>query len=159
MSISHDIATTNSMCPKTRGNSTLTGPARINLFDQTSLAKILIRFKKYKISNLYPLTYITKDGQTMVDYNNNEGIGGFQQGSYRPLAIHPIDANWTRQSRFRAPTSLSVLKRVVDSGRPDFSYGLSSFTVDEQGRAILAVGQGDFELNHQYGKPYLPVYI
>jgi len=88
----------------------------------------------------------------MVGYNNNEGIGGFQQGSYCPLAIHPIEANWTRQSRFRAPTSLSVLKRVVDSGRPDFSYGLSSFTVDEQGRAILAVGQGDFELNHQYGK-------
>lgn len=88
----------------------------------------------------------------MTEFNNNEGVGGFEQGRYHQSAIHPIEVNWTRQSRFKVPTSLAVSKRVTGSGRPDFVYGLSSFTVDEQGRAIFAVGQGDFELINIYGK-------
>ncbi|WP_281272287.1 hypothetical protein [Neobacillus piezotolerans] len=32
-------------------------------------------------------------------FDNNEGVGGFEKGAYDQEARHPVDINWTRQSR------------------------------------------------------------
>jgi len=88
--------------------------------------------------------YIQFVGGAIVDlFNNNQGCGGFEQGSYDLEAVHPTEVNWTRQSRFNAPSSLHIVKRLSSSGLFHFTENIGSFVVDRRGRALIAVGDED----------------
>ncbi|WCN36802.1 PQQ-binding-like beta-propeller repeat protein [Aneurinibacillus uraniidurans] len=41
-------------------------------------------------------------------FNQNEGIGGFQNGKIDVRAVQPVTVNWTRQSRFMGPNNPGI---------------------------------------------------
>ncbi|MBM7601550.1 outer membrane protein assembly factor BamB [Virgibacillus halotolerans] len=50
-----------------------------------------------------------KEAEKAGPFDPNGNIGDFLEGDYDPTAIHPIDTNWTRQSRFAGPQKPEVL--------------------------------------------------
>lgn len=54
-------------------------------------------------------TSTEKEAEKAGPFDPNGNIGDFLGGDYDPTAIHPIDTNWTRQSRFAGPQKPEVL--------------------------------------------------
>jgi len=61
-------------------------------------------------------------------FSQNEACGGFESGEYHSNAVHPVNTNWTRQSRFAGPNNSNEVKEIVF---PDMTVE-SSIVVDEQ---------------------------
>lgn len=73
-----------------------------------------------------------------TEFDNNEGCGGFENGGYDPLAIHPTDTNWTRQSRFRFDKKPQVMwQRIFSGGFIDGTWVGSNFVIDRNGNLIV----------------------
>ncbi len=71
-------------------------------------------------------------------FNNNEGIGGFEVGGYDLHACHPVDANWTRQSRFSLPGQPNLLWKVtVDDAFIDGTNIKTAFVIDKDQNILI----------------------
>lgn len=72
-------------------------------------------------------------------FSNNQGTGGFEKGSYDLYAVHPAEANWTRQSRFSLPLKCDLLwKTCVRGTSINQSFASGSFTVDRDNNVLIS---------------------
>ncbi len=72
-------------------------------------------------------------------FDNNEGMGGFERGGYDQEAMHPTEANWTRQSRFRIPDEPQPLWQVATGGAYiDATVVQGAFAVDRNSNILVS---------------------
>jgi outer membrane protein assembly factor BamB len=74
-----------------------------------------------------------------LDFDNNEGCGGFEKGAYDKYSYHPTDANWTRQSKFLIPDRPKLLWKIsTDNAYVDQTNVSGSFVVDSNKNVIVS---------------------
>lgn len=72
------------------------------------------------------------------NFSNNEGAGGFEDGGYDLQARHPVDVNWTRQSKFSVPSEPKLLWKVaVDNAFIDGTSISPAFVVDKDQNVLF----------------------
>ncbi|EGD45942.1 Pyrrolo-quinoline quinone repeat-containing protein [Ruminiclostridium papyrosolvens DSM 2782] len=72
-------------------------------------------------------------------FDNNDGLGGYESGGYDENAIHPVDVNWTRQSKYTIPNNPQLLWKVsVDNAFVNESIVHGSFVVDRDRNIIVS---------------------
>jgi len=86
-------------------------------------------------------------------FDNNEGYGGFLSGACDINAIHPIDVNWTRQSKYKIPDEAPNLlwKLTAENTHIDTTVNKSSFVIDKNNEIILTDCDNYLIRNH-YGR-------
>lgn len=112
--------------------------------------------KEQKIIVSCSLSKIDKENDmSNIDYfNNNEGIGGFEEGGYDRYAPHPVDANWTRLSRFSIPKKPKLNWKIsVDNAFIDETNIKPAFVVDRDKNIIISDCDNNLIGKH-YGRLY-----
>lgn len=85
-------------------------------------------------------------------FDNNEGLGGFEEGAYDKEAYHPSDVNWTRQSRFLIPDQPKLLWKVgKDNAYIDETNVKGAFVIDRNQNAIISECDNNIVGQH-YGR-------
>jgi outer membrane protein assembly factor BamB len=86
-------------------------------------------------------------------FNINEGIGGFEQGSYDREARHPINTNWTRKSRFSVPDSPQLLWKVgLDNGYLGEMQDGASFVINSNKEVLVVENDNNLILENSKGR-------
>jgi outer membrane protein assembly factor BamB len=77
--------------------------------------------------------------EKILPFDNNEGRGGFERGAYSRDAHYPIDANWTRQSRFSIPDQPHLIWKVRrNKAIIDGANVAGAIVVDKDRNAIIS---------------------
>ena len=75
----------------------------------------------------------------LFQFDNNEGVGGFEYGGYDKYSIHPTDTNWTRLSRFEVPSKPRLLWKVsMDNAYIDGAIVNGGFAIDSENNILIS---------------------
>ena len=85
----------------------------------------------------------------LLQFDNNEGIGGFECGGYDNHSIHPTDTNWTRLSRFEVPSNPRLLWKVsMDNAYVDESIVNGGFVIDSENTILVSDSDNNIVGDH-----------